>query len=161
MKYCICFVLLLLPFSAVADCEGEKISYMTQRNLQSANNLIACLETALIRTKIQTADNDCPSIPTIPISEPKPGNPVGAEGYYAYLQYYYNITGLSPIDWMRGASAAIQGTADIALSFESTSERLCKYSVPLEKFQWRKGKFVTSGNYMNVWIVPKVYRERN
>lgn len=148
--------LLFLPFSSMAGCGEKRQSYMASPSLASANELINCLEIESVAAGMQDECAHCPSIPIVPVQGPKPGNPVGAEKYYAYLQYYFNVTGLSPIQWMQATSAAVQDSGDIAIALGNLEKQHCTYGVPLRQFDWENSTFIESGNEMNVWLIPKV-----
>ena len=155
----ICSVIILIfPLSTIADCGNARQSYMASPSLSSANALITCLEIELARAGTHDECANCPPIPIVSVSEPKPGNPVGAEQYYAYLQYYFNVTGLSAIEWMQATSAAIQDTDDIAITLGNLEKQHCTYEVPLRKFDWGSSTFIDSGSRMNVWLIPKMNR---
>ena len=149
-------IMLVFPLSSMANCGDTRQSYMASPTLSSANALITCLEIELARARTLDECANCPPIPIVRVKEAKPCNPVGAEQYYAYLQYYFNVTGLSAIEWMQATSAAIQDSVDIAIAFGNVEKQHCTYEVPLRKFDWKTSTFIESDSDMNVWLVPKV-----
>lgn len=161
MRHLLGIALLLIPYSAIADCGAERTSYMVKHDLTSANSLIVCLEHELLGQKSMIAhgiapdpNTECPTFPITPIKPPTPGNPSGAELLLAQLQYYFKISGLSPTEWVHGAALAAQNSSELPLTLGNDPKQLYKYNVPMEQFDCKSREFMSPGNRMNIQIRP-------
>ena len=155
-------LVLLLPSTAFADCGDQRRTYMAQNDLGAATSLIACLEGELARVR-QNADvsgggsgDACPTFPIIPVSPRTPGNPVGSEkDVYAFLNYYRNVTGIDPVNWMAGAASALSPSDVTAIVAGSSGGQFCSNSMPTYKFDWDAGTYVDADNDLGIILFPE------
>jgi hypothetical protein len=156
---------MLLSGQASADCGNQRLVYMAQNDLESAQDLIACLEHEVAKASqssptsaaVVAGKNDCPAFPIIPVSPKTPGNPVGSEQeIYAFLRYYHELTGLDSASWMTGAASALDDNDATALVAGNSKDQFCSTTLPVYDFDWSTGSYSQSDNGLGIILFPEV-----